>query len=291
MSSPDTDTLNIFVDEAGDPTLFANRRQAIVGTPGCSRFFILGKLEVDDPVGLGEKLAALRARLIADPYFSGVPSFDPERGKTAIAFHAKDDLPEVRYEVFKLLVAEGKALRFHAVVGDKERILQEVLRRNESEPGYRYQHNELYDGLMRSLFGKFHRLADFFEVCVARRGQSDRNEAMRTAINHAERDFTASYGFSRGAEDTWRIVVSASKNEACLQAVDYYLWALQRFYEPREDQNTGMAKRDGRFLRLIWPQVGEIHDLHFGPERGSFFNSQQVLTLESRFGQQKRKKP
>jgi hypothetical protein len=291
MNTPDTDTLNIFVDEAGDPTLFANRRRAIVGTPGCSRFFILGKLEVDDPVGLTEKFSALRAMLVADPYFSGVPSFDSERGKTAIAFHAKDDLPEVRYEVFKLLVAEGKALRFHAVVGDKERILQEVLSRNVSEPGYRYQHNDLYDGLMRSLFGKFHRLADTYEVCVARRGQSDRNEAMRTAINHAERDFTASYGFSRGDEDAWRIVVSASKNEACLQAVDYYLWALQRFYEPREDQNTGIAKRDERFLRLIWPQVGEIHDLHFGPERGSFFNSQQVLTLESRFGQQKRKKP
>jgi hypothetical protein len=291
MNTPDTDTLNIFVDEAGDPTLFANRRQAIVGTPGCSRFFILGKLEVDDPVGLGEKLAALRARLTADPYFSGVPSFDPERGKTAIAFHAKDDLPEVRYEVFKLLVAEGKALRFHAVVGDKERILQEVLRRNESEPGYRYQHNDLYDGLMRSLFGKFHRLADTFEVCVARRGQSDRNEAMRTAINHAELDFTANYGFSRGAEDAWRIVVSTPRNEACLQAVDYYLWGLQRFYEPREDQSTGLPKREERFLKLIWPQVGEIHDLHFGPERGSFFNSQQALTLENRFGQQKRKKP
>ena len=28
------DTLHIFVDEAGDPTLFANRRRAIVGT-GC----------------------------------------------------------------------------------------------------------------------------------------------------------------------------------------------------------------------------------------------------------------
>ena len=119
MNTPDTDTLNIFVNEAGDPTLFANRRRAIVGTPGCSRFFILGKLEVDDPVGLTEKFAALRAMLVADPYFSGVPSFDPERGKTAVAFHAKDDLPEVRYEVFKLLVAEGKALRFHAVVATK----------------------------------------------------------------------------------------------------------------------------------------------------------------------------
>ena len=119
MSMPDTDSLNIFVDEAGDPTLFANRRRAIVGTPGCSRFFILGKLEVDDPQALGDKLTALRQMLLADACFAGVPSFDPARGKTALAFHAKDDLPEVRYQVFKLLAAEGNALRFHAVVCDK----------------------------------------------------------------------------------------------------------------------------------------------------------------------------
>jgi len=291
MSEHDQDILKIFVDEAGDPTLFANRRRSIVGTPGCSRFFILGKLEVDDPAGLAQRLTALREQLLANPYFNGVPSFDPARGKTGVAFHAKDDLPEVRYEVLKLLGAEGDTLRFYAVVCDKERILKDVLRRNEKEPDYRYQHNELYDGLMRSLFGKFHRLADEYEVCVARRGQSDRNEAICVAIDHAERDFTAKFGFGRGGRDAWSIRVSTPKTEACLQAVDYFLWAAQRFFEPRIDKETGASRREERFLKLIWPQVGEIHDLHFGPERGTFFNGQQPLTLEHRFGEQKRKKP
>lgn len=285
------ETLRIYVDEAGDSTLFANRRRAIVGTEGCSRYFILGKLEVDDPAGLGQRLETLRRQLVDSPYFGGVPSFDPARGKTAVAFHAKDDLAEVRYEVFKLLAAEGGALRFHAVVCDKARILEDVLRRNELEPGYRYQHNELYDGLMCALFGKFHRLADAYDVCVARRGQSDRNEALRTAIDHAERDFMAKYGFARGARDDWRIRVSTPKSEACLQAVDYFLWALQRFYEPRLDNASGVSKQDERFLKVVWAQVGEIHDLHFGPARGTFFNAQHPLSLEYRFGEQKRKKP
>ena len=285
------DILHIFVDEAGDPTLFANRRRAIVGTEGCSSFFILGKLEVDEPIGLGQRLTALRQELLANPYFNGVPSFDPARGKTAVAFHAKDDLPEVRFEVFKLLAAEGNKLRFHAVVCDKARILGEVLHRNEAEPGYRYHHNELYDGLMRSLFGKFHRLADTYLVCVARRGQSDRNEAFRTAIDHAERDFAAKFGFGRGGKDAWAIRVSTPKGDACLQAADYFLWAVQRFYEPREDGKTGVSKRDERFLKLVWPQIGEIHDLHFGADHGTFFNRQQPLTFEGRFGEQKRKKP
>ena len=269
------DTLHIYVDEAGDPTLFANRRRAIVGTEGCSRFFILGKLEVDDPHGLGQQLESLRQQLLANPYFDGVPSFDVARGKTAVAFYAKDDLQEVRYEVFKLLASLGESLRFHAVVCDKTRILEDVLRRNEAESGYRYQHNELYDGLMRSLFGKFHRLADVYDVCVAHRGQSDRNEAIRVAIDHAERDFASKHGFGRGSRDDRRIRVSTPKIDACLQAVDYFLWAAQRFYEPRVDKETGASKREERFLKVIWPQVGEIHDLHFGPIRGTFFNAQQ----------------
>jgi hypothetical protein len=285
-------TLYSFVDEAGDPTLFANRRRAIVGTEGCSRFFIMGKLEVDDPAALSARLNALRERLAGHAYFHGVPSFDPARGKTAVMFHAKDDLPEVRFQVFDLLASEGGRLRFHAVVCDKEKVLQDVRRRNETDPDYWYRHNELYDSLMRSLFGKFHRLADRYKICVARRGQSDRNEALRTAIDHAERDFTEKFGFGRGGKDAWEIRVSTPKNDACLQAVDYFLWAVQRFYEPRVDAKTGLSLREERFLRLLCPQIGEIHDLHFGPTYGRFFNKQQPLTLEERFsdGKQRAKK-
>lgn len=37
--------------------------------------------------------------------------------------------------------------------------------------------------------------------------------------------------------------------------------------------------------------IGEIHDLHFGPDRGTYFNRQRPLTQEMRFPGQKRKKP
>ncbi|QSA98492.1 DUF3800 domain-containing protein [Methylococcus sp. EFPC2] len=291
MTSPDEEeTLHIFVDEAGDPTLFANRRRAIVGTEGCSRFFIMGKLEVDDPAGLDARLNELRERLTTHAYFHGVPSFDPARGKTAVMFHAKDDLPEVRFQVFDLLASVGDQLRFHAVVCDKERVLQDVRRRNETDPDYWYNHNELYDGLMLSLFGKFHRLADAYRVCIARRGQSDRNDALCVAIDHAERDFVKKFGFGRGGSDVWEIRVSTPKNDACLQAVDYFLWAVQRFYEPRVDSKTGASLRDERYLKVLWQQIGEIHDLDFGPTYGSFFNKQCPLTLEERFLEGKRKK-
>jgi len=113
------------VYEAGDPTLFHASGKPIVGTPGCSRFFIIGKLEVDDPAALAKALTGLRQDLFTDPYFVGVESFRPERKKTALLFHAKDDLPEVRYRVLNLLRSAGKALplpsSIHSLLWGKRR--------------------------------------------------------------------------------------------------------------------------------------------------------------------------
>ena len=46
---PDRVVIHYFVDEAGTPTLFRRCRESIVGQEGCSNYFILGKLEVDEP--------------------------------------------------------------------------------------------------------------------------------------------------------------------------------------------------------------------------------------------------
>lgn len=295
MIPKNEDALYIFVDEAGDPTLFEGRRgKPLVGSQGCSRYFILGKLEVDNPDALAQKMKTLHMELLNDPYFAGVESFRPERKKTAHAFHAKDDLPEVRYRVFSLLREEGSALRFHAVVCNKSVLLEKEKVKREASPGYRYQPNALYDSLVRSLFSKFHRLADSYGLCVARRGHKDRNEALTLALEHAERDFEAYFGFSRGGSDAWHITVSDPGTAVCLQAVDYFLWALQRFYELRLHPQTGEElPREDRYLNLLWPQIGEIHDWDFGPERGTYFNKQHPLTLAARFGsgKQKKKKP
>ena len=132
-----------FVDEAGDGVLFDRKGRVIVGTPGCSRYFFLGLVDIPDPDRVGRDLQDLRERLLADPYFKGVPSMEPGMRKTALAFHATDDLPEVRREVFTLL---GKhELRFFAEVRDKAAVLEYVRGRGAWAPGYRYNPNELYD--------------------------------------------------------------------------------------------------------------------------------------------------
>ena len=277
------DTLHLFVDEAGDSTLFQGKSgKLIVDTPGCSRFFMLGKLEVDDPAKLDADLTALRQEMLADPYFAGVESFRPDKQKTAHLFHAKNDLPEVRYRVFNLLRAAGRSLRFHAVIRDKMALAKEEIAKREASPAYRYDLNAPYDDLAQSLFSKFHGIADHYHLSIAKRGQRDRNSALLAALERAENDFEQSYGFRRGGK--LKLTVSDPTKTVCLQAVDYFLWAIQRFYELRRHPQTGEElPREERYLQLLWPQIAELHDLDFGPALGTFFTPQNPLTIEARF--------
>jgi hypothetical protein len=234
-----------FVDEAGDPTLFDARGRVLVGQEGCSRYFMLGVLDVAEPVALGADLNALRQTLLADPYFSGVPSMQPERRKTAVAFHAKDDLPEVRREVFRVLLRHE--LQFVAVVRDKQSVLAYVRQRNQVDAVYRYQPNELYDSLVARLFKNRLHLSPEVDVCFAERGRSDRSAALMQALDRARRRFEVKWGRSVDAAISAR--QSSPAHEAALQAVDYFLWALQRRYE----------RAEGRFLELLWPKIGLVH--------------------------------
>lgn len=56
-----------------------------------------------------------------------------------------------------------------------------------------------------------------------------------------------------------------------LQAVDYFLWALQRMYERREE----------RYLQYIWPKVHLVHDIDDTrlAEYGVYYTQKKPLAL------------
>jgi hypothetical protein len=271
-SQANAEVLHYFVDEAGDTTLFARRKRLIVGTEGCSAYFMLGKLDVADPVALSTDLEALRAELLAEPYFKNVPSMRPEAGKTASAFHAKDDRPEVRREVFKLLMKPEHDLRLYAVVRDKIALADYVKQRNERDPSYRYRQNEVYDTLVTELFRTFHGVVDFVDICYAIRGTKPRTKAFEAALVEAERKFERGFGFKH--PNRWAVRSRRPKQEAGLQAVDYFLWALQRFYERQEDG----------FVEMLWDRMKLVHDLDFIEDgrRGVQYGPKKPLTLTAR---------
>jgi hypothetical protein len=158
------------------------------------------------------------------------------------------------------------------VVRDKRQTLAYVRQRNEREPDYRYNENELYDSLVRHLFKRRFHQADHFEIVFARRGRSDRNKAIRTAIEQARTDFAQDMGIDCKA--TAKIVPAYPKDFASLQAADYFLWALQRLFERNED----------RYLKLVWPKVAVVHDMDDTREAtyGVFYTQGRPLSLEVR---------
>lgn len=257
-----------FVDEAGDPTLFNRRKQVVVGVQGCSTFFMLGLLDVPAPEQMSQDLNDLRQTMLADPYFKGVPSMQPERRKTAVEFHAKDDIPEVRREVFSLLIRHD--LRFFAVVRDKRRIADLVRKHNIEKPRYRYHPNQLYDRSVSRLFKDRLHKEDAYRIVFAARGTSDRTLALRKALESARQNFRRSWGVK--AQAPIEVVASVPVNEPSMQAADYFLWALQRLYE----------RREVRYWEYLWPKVKLVHDIDDlgNHDYGEYYTQRNPLTLE-----------
>ena len=71
MAEAGKETIHYFVDEAGDPTLFNRKGRIIVNEDGCSNYFILGKMEIDEPAEVEQALEALRADLLKKAAQSG----------------------------------------------------------------------------------------------------------------------------------------------------------------------------------------------------------------------------
>jgi hypothetical protein len=256
-----------FVDEAGDTTIFGQRGKVLIGEQGCSRYFILGVLDVPNPAVWQDELDTLRQSLLADPYFKKVPSMQPEARKTALMFHAKDDVPEVRREVFALL--QKHEFRFLAVVRDKKKVLEYVRRRNILDLPYHYTPNELYDYMVRVLFKNLLHQDERYEIYFSKRWKQDRTEALRTALKTAQERFAQQRGIATSSDIA--VIPKNSHESGGLQAADYTLESLQRFYERKED----------RYLDLLWKSCRMVHDLDDtrATPYGVYYTQKKPLTL------------
>lgn len=238
-------TAHYFVDESGDGVLFGAKGRSLLATPAVSKHFILGMLQVEQPEVLASQLTALRAELLADPYFKNVPSMQADGQKTGQMFHAKDDVPEVRREVFRLL--QKHPITFFAVVRDMRSVLAYELERRRIDPAHRYQPDGLYDSTVARLFKeRLHRYGQC-HITVAKRNQSDRTAAFAQALSLAKTRFENQWQVQ--VKTQLNVEVSASAKSPCLQAADYMLWGLQRHYRLGES----------RFIESMWNKVGLIH--------------------------------
>jgi hypothetical protein len=131
----------------------------------------------------------------------------------------------------------------------KNAVLQYVRDRNANDPTYRCKPNELYDYLVRRLFKERLHQADSYSIYVSKRGKKDRTAAFLNAVRAAQQRFLAQHGIP--GSDAIRVASTAPPECGGLQSVDYFLWALQRYYEKGEE----------RFIRYLWDSVRLIQDI------------------------------
>ena len=249
-----------YVDEAGDGVLFGPRGRDRLADADAPQFFMLGMVRCASDEDVARQLAELRAALQKNPLYASIYSMKPEAQKTARAFHAKDDHVEIRSKVFELITSLD--FKFYAVIKDMKKVRDYVQGRNRMNASYRYQPNELYDLTVRMLFKQRLHKEDHYRVVFARRGSSDRTEALREHLRQTREGFLAEHQLASSA--TLEIIPAYPWEQPGVQVADYCLWALQRCYE----------KHEARFLNAIWPKVSVIHDVDdpHGAEYGTYLS-------------------
>lgn len=255
-----------FVDEAGDLTLFNKRGVNVVGKEGVSRYFFVGVASVSDPRVAENRVTKLRQKLLADNYFSGVPSMQPNAKKTALYFHAKDDLPEVRREVYAMIKEMG--VKVQVVVRRKDFLI--TYAKELKAQGGRISAREIYSSMISRLFKNMLHKADENRIVFAHRQNWTKAEALECAIRRAKKNFELKQGVEN---DKPTSITSAHPSDyAGLQIVDYYLWALQRFYEKGESRYFEYLKNDFRLIMDI--------DDRRNNDYGEWYSDSNPLTIQ-----------
>lgn len=266
--SPSLVTRHYFVDEAGDSVIFGRKGKVLVGTEGCSNVFMLGIAHVEDPDHCTRALTELRNTLLAESYFSHAPSMQAGTKKTAICFHAKNDLPEVRWEVFKLI----KTFNVRVNVAIRRKKVLAELAQTAKSAGIKHvlTANGMYDDLVQRLFRDNLHKADENHIVFARRGKSARIEALHKAIEKAKLNFKRR--FKRESNKPCNIHACYPSESCGLQIIDYYLWALQRMLE----------KRERRFFEYLQPGYRLIMDLddRTHSSKGAWYSDRNICSLE-----------
>lgn len=226
-----------FVDEAGDPFFYGAGKKVIVGTEGCSRILCLGYLCTQNPDAIREKLASVRSLLEQSKYLKDVPSIN----KTLLAFHAKNDCPEVRHMVYEALMQ----VDFSAQVI--------VARKREGQfcDEFGGSADKFYERLVFFLFRHRLHLNNPTRIVFSHRGNKSRQRSLRQAVESAAQQFRDEY--ERASKTDIEVETQRTQQEPVLQAADYILWAVQRAFERRE-------MRYFEFLRARIELVCDVYD-------------------------------
>ncbi len=113
------------------------------------------------------------------------------------------------------------------------------------------------------------RASDTQAIRAVRHDERILGAALRESLAQADRLFESKFGVRRTHQ--LNVEAKGSRDELCLQACDYLLWALQRHFE----------RGESGYIEMLWDKVGEIVDLDLehGGRRGKIYNQKIPLFL------------
>jgi hypothetical protein len=129
--------------------------------------------------------------------------------------------------------------------------------------------------LVRRLFRDLLHTHDCYRIYFARRGSSDRTQALKEALRVAQERFTQKHS-QPTINPPVDVIPAYSKEIVALQAADYFLWTVQRLYELGED----------RFISLLLPSfrlVIDMDDTRFA-KYGTYYEKKRPLTFAAMSG-------
>ena len=236
MKKPKPGQTWFFVDESGDPTFYDRKGNLIIGQEGCSPILLLGFVEIQNPDPIRQAIVKLQSELVHDPYFQDFPSLQ----RTAVAFHAKDDLPEIRYEFFKLAASLDFQAQF--VVARK---IERVFRNNFQAREYTF-----YDHLVAQLFQNMLHRFENNAIYFSKRGSRNRQEPLHQAIQQSAKRFQEKWGMQ--VRTSFTIQAQTPAGEPCLSLIDYMNWAVYRAF----------TRGDMNYYRVVQEKIGLLVDLY-----------------------------
>ena len=245
-----------FVDESGDPTFFNKRGYLLTEREGCSPVLIIGFIKTKKPQEIRQAINKLHKEIEEDEYLKSIPSII----KTNKAFHAKDDCPEVREKVFKLI----KKLDFKAefiVARKKVEVFSKRHKRNE---------DIFYNELITRLFEK--KLHDGNNIIYfSKRGSKSKQHHFQQAVQSAIINFEEKHNIK--VETETKIHVQTPSVEICLQVVDYMNWIIYRAYTKREMRYFEFLKEK---VSLVW----DIYDFEkYDKKSNNFYNKKNIFDV------------
>jgi hypothetical protein len=236
MKTPVSKQRWFFVDETGDPVFYDRRGNLILGQEGVSAILGLGFLETDDPAIIRNEVSKLHSAIKSDAYLQAIPSAI----NTNRAFHAKDDAPEIRYLVYKMIANLDIKAQF--IIARKiEKVFHNTFHSKE---------NEFYDHLISVLFENvLHRFSENI-IYFSNRGNKTRQNQLEIAIQSGVDKFRVKW--NKEVTTKIKILPQTTVGEPCLQVIDYLNWAVYRAF----------TRGEMRYFEMIRNKVSLLVDLY-----------------------------